>query len=240
MRTNVRRFIQLVESVFDLPEPIYEFGSLQIDGQEDIADLRKIFPGKKYVGCDIIPGKGVDRIENVESINLPSESVGTIIFVETLEHIERPYFAITENHRILKSNGVLVMTSVMDLPIHGYPHDYWRFTPDGFKQLLSLFKQNIIGYQGYKLEPHTIFGIGFKNPVKDIIVRFHNLVSRSHAKVKTGNAPKIYKRKLALILMKLPFIKHRNCLFDTLNKYISTDNIHFDIVENHTNLTELT
>jgi len=230
MRLNVHQFVQLIESIFDLPEPIYEFGSLQVTGQEAIADLRPLFSGKKYVGCDILLGKGVDRIENVEAINLVSESIGTVIFVETIEHVIHPHRAISEIYRILKSGGVLVITSAMDLPIHSYPYDLWRFTPDGFRQLLSLFPQGIIGYQGFELEPHTIFGIGFKSQKKDVVSGFRDLVSRSYTEVKTGNAPKAYKRKIALKLMKIPLIKRRNYLFDILNRYISTDNIHFELV----------
>lgn len=34
-------------------EPVYDFGSYQVQGQEVVADLRPIFPGKTYVWCDM-------------------------------------------------------------------------------------------------------------------------------------------------------------------------------------------
>ena len=68
MRPNIRSFVKLAESVINLSEPVYEFGAFQIEGQEALADLRPIFIGKKYVGCDMAPGKGVDRIENLEKL----------------------------------------------------------------------------------------------------------------------------------------------------------------------------
>jgi len=233
MRLNVRRFVQLAESIFNLPEPIYEFGSLQVVGQETIADLRQIFSGKKYVGCDISPGKGVDRIENVEAISLLSESVGTVIFVETIEHVERPQRAISEIYRVLRPDGILVMTSAMDLPIHNYPHDYWRFTPDGFRLLLSVFPQSIVGYQGFELEPHTVFGIGFKNLSCDLIPSFNEFLSRSCIEIRTGNSPRSYKLKLAKLLMSLQLTRQRNYLHDILSRYVSTENIHFEIVRHN-------
>lgn len=52
--------------------------------------------------------------------------------------------------------------SVMDFPIHDYPHDYWRFTPEAFRVLLKKFPANIIGYSGNPKKPHTVIGIGFK------------------------------------------------------------------------------
>ena len=35
--------------------------------------------------------------------------------------------------------GVCVLSSVMFFPVHGYPHDYWRFTPEGMRLLLEPF-----------------------------------------------------------------------------------------------------
>jgi len=61
------------------------------------------------------------------------------------------------------------MSSVMDFPIHDYPHDYWRFTPEAFRVLLKKFPANIIGYSGNPKKPHTVIGIGFK--LKDEINR---------------------------------------------------------------------
>ena len=54
-----------VAGAFDLPAPVLEIGSYQVEGQEHIADLRSLFPGKEYVGTDFRAGPGVDRVENV-------------------------------------------------------------------------------------------------------------------------------------------------------------------------------
>ena len=53
---------------------MYEFGSFQVEGQEGYANLRGMFPGKVYVGCDMRPGPGVDRVEDVSAINEPDGS----------------------------------------------------------------------------------------------------------------------------------------------------------------------
>jgi SAM-dependent methyltransferase len=102
MRLHIRKFVALVESILNLPEPIYEFGALQVRHQKGFANLRTLFPGKSYVGCDIHEGLGVDRIEDVISLTLPRESVGTVIFVETIEHVQRPQKALEEIYRVLK------------------------------------------------------------------------------------------------------------------------------------------
>jgi len=60
MRDNVKKFVQTFSKAFDVPGPIYEFGSLQVEGQIGYADLRPFFSGKQYTGCDFRMGPGVD------------------------------------------------------------------------------------------------------------------------------------------------------------------------------------
>ena len=76
-----------------MEEPIYEFGALQLPGLEEFADLRPFFRGKSYVGCDMREGRGVDKVLNLHNIDLPDESVGTVITLDTLEHVEFPHKA---------------------------------------------------------------------------------------------------------------------------------------------------
>ena len=65
MRDHNKAFCRLVAETFDCPGPVFEFGSYQVEGQEGYANLRGLFPGKEYVGCDMRPGPGVDRVEDV-------------------------------------------------------------------------------------------------------------------------------------------------------------------------------
>ena len=163
MRYNVRFFVEEVSKNFNILEPIIEIGSFIVPGQEELANLRSIFPGKQFIGCDMRTGNGVDRIENVESLSLSDESVGTVLILDTLEHVENCFKALDEIYRVLKKDGIVIMTSVMDFPIHDYPSDYWRFTPEAFKLLLNKFSIKIIGMQGNPEHPHTILAIGIKS-----------------------------------------------------------------------------
>ena len=88
MRQSVKEFVKICADTFFIPEPICEFGSLQVPGQVGIADLRPLFPNKKYVGADMREGPSVDVILNLHNIDLPTESVGTVLMLEILEHVE--------------------------------------------------------------------------------------------------------------------------------------------------------
>jgi len=167
MRTSVKQFVKIVSETLPTPEPIYEFGSWQNPDTESLADLRPLFPGKEYVGCDMREGPGVDRVISLHSIDLPSESVGTVLIMDTLEHVEFPWKAIAEAHRILRPNGILVFSSHKWHPIHYAPSDYWRFTPEAFKSLLRPFASQFVGFAGESGFPHIVAGIGFRSPVSE-------------------------------------------------------------------------
>ena len=142
--------------------------------QEGFADLRPFFKDKRYVGADMRPGVGVDMILNLHQIDLPDESAGTVLIMETLEHTEFPGKAIDELYRILKPNGLIIISAPMNLAIHDYPNDYWRFTPEGFKSLLQPFAFSLVDVLGQADFPKTVLAVAFKSigPPQMIIDEF--------------------------------------------------------------------
>jgi SAM-dependent methyltransferase len=175
MRQTIKDFVLIAAGSLPIAEPIYEFGSLQVPGQEDFADLRPLFPGREYVGADMRMGPGVDKLLDLHDINLPAASVGTVLCLDTLEHVEYPHRAMEQIHRILKPNGIAVISSVMNFPIHDYPYDYWRFTPEAFKSILKPFTDSFVGFAGNERFPHTVVGIGSKGstiPLSEFMGRY--------------------------------------------------------------------
>lgn len=170
MRQNILKFVELCSQSLPMAEPIYEFGSLQVPGQEGEADLRRFFPGKKYVGTDMRAGPGVDKIIDLHRIRLRSRSVGTALMLDTIEHVEFVRSAIKNVHRVLKKDGILVISSHMNFPIHSYPNDYWRFTPEGLKSLLKPFATIFVDSTGMSDFPHTVLGFGCKGKLDDNIM----------------------------------------------------------------------
>lgn len=164
MRQLIREFVRICAETLPIPEPIYEFESLQVPGQEGFADLRPFFPGKKYIGSDIQEGPGVDVILDLHNIDLPAESAGTVIVMDTFEHVEFPRRAVEQIYKVTRPNGTVMISSHMREIIHAYPNDYWRFTPECFKSLLKPFPNSFVSYAGKEWFPHTVVGIGFKGP----------------------------------------------------------------------------
>lgn len=160
MRELIREFVRICSETLPIPEPVYEFGSFRVPGQENLADLRPLFPGKKYIGVDMRKGLGVDIVLDLHRISLPAKSVGTAISMDTFEHVEYPRKAMEQIYRVMQPNGIVIIASVMLCKIHDYPGDYWRFTPECFRSLLKLFPNSFVSYAGVEHFPHTVIGIG--------------------------------------------------------------------------------
>ena len=155
MRPSVKEMVEICIATLPLAEPVYEFGSYLV-----------IFAGKNFIGSDMREGPGVDVVLDLHNIDLPSESVGSVLLLDTVEHVEYVREAMDEVWRILKPGGILIMSSVMDFPIHGYPNDYWRFTPEAFKSLLSGFSTSYVYSLGRPWFPHTVLGVACKGDLE--------------------------------------------------------------------------
>ena len=164
MRDHNKAFCRLAAETFPCPGPVYEFGSYQVEGQVDYADLRSLFAGKEFVGCDMRPGPGVDRVEDVSAMTLADETAGTVLCIETFEHVFEVRRAFDEVYRVLKPGGLFVITSPLNFRIHGYPDDYWRMTPNCLRRMLGTYGGRLTGSQGYHKFPHSVMGLGIKGP----------------------------------------------------------------------------
>jgi SAM-dependent methyltransferase len=162
VRENIKESIEFINQHFTFEGPIVEIGSYQTTGQEGFADLRPLFPMTEYIGCDMRMGEGVDQISNAENLSFNSDSIGSILCLDTLEHMRNPFKVLTEIHRVLKPGGIVIISSLMAGPIHDHPFDYWRFTPKAFETLLDLFPTKLVISQGNDYYPHTILGLGIK------------------------------------------------------------------------------
>lgn len=171
MRENVRAFVEIAAQSLPLNGSVFEFGSYLVEDQRGRGDLRNFFPGAEFTGCDLRRGPGVDRVEDMSCLTLSDDTAGTILCLDTLEHVFDVRKSVDEMIRVLAPGGAMMVAVPMDFRIHEYPDDYWRLTPSCLMRLLEPLAGRLIGYQGMESYPHTVFAIGMKAPISAAMVR---------------------------------------------------------------------
>jgi SAM-dependent methyltransferase len=151
-----------------LRDPVVEFGSMQVEPGQP-SDLRPLFADRPFIGTDFREGPGVDRIEDLRNLSFADGEVGTAVCLDTLEHCADPIAAGRELGRVVSPDGgVCIVSTVMLIGIHGYPSDYWRFTPEGLRLLLADFDEVDVASVGDPSAPFWVFGIGSKGRGLDL------------------------------------------------------------------------
>jgi len=164
MRDKVIDFVKTKIESLTWEEPIWEFCS----GWD--ASVRKLFEGKDYHTLDLYQWGDVEVVTDVKNIPLEDNSVGLALLLEALEHIDEPKKAIDEIFRVLKPNGLFIVTTHTCWEIHGTDQykDYWRFMPDGLSYLLASFRDVEIILDGPTNQPWGggIWATAYKPQVK--------------------------------------------------------------------------
>lgn len=88
--------------------------------------------GGLHVKVDAFSGLDVDVEGDGESLPFRTDSVDAVINVSTLEHIPRPWRAVESIARVLRPGGRAYIASHQTFPLHGYPHDYFRFSLEAY------------------------------------------------------------------------------------------------------------
>lgn len=138
MREAVVNYVKWAIDQFPYEEPILDTCA----GWEPNY-YQPLFPGKRYIKQDMqdFDPPCIDILCDITDMKpIADGSIGLVLNLESLEHIPYPQKAIDEIHRVLKPDGLLILTTVMHFKIHRAPKDYWRFTPEGLELLLRQFK----------------------------------------------------------------------------------------------------
>lgn len=124
----------------------------------DIGSARWNYPKEhfhkgKVTTLDIEPP--ADVIGDVVNLPFKENTFDFVICLETLEHVKNPFRAMDEIYRVLKPSGKFIGSAPFTYELHGEEYgDYWRFTRQGWEELLRKFNSiSITPYSGKKLTP---------------------------------------------------------------------------------------
>jgi len=161
MLPKIRGWVRRLRERLPLRGPVLEIGSYRVNGQEELADMRPFFEGEEYLGVDMREGLGVDEVHDFcdPLVSIRGGWYSTVLCLETLEHVHDPRQLLANVHFALAEGGWLVVTTTMGQMIHNHPNDYWRFTPNGLRLLLSSFSTVRVLWNGDKRRPDSVVGI---------------------------------------------------------------------------------
>jgi SAM-dependent methyltransferase len=89
----------------------------------------------KMKNLDVFSGPNIDIVAFAESIPVEDGTFDVVVTQETLEHVQDPFKAMSELHRILKPTGTLYCQLPFIIGYHPGPHDFWRFSKEGIEEL---------------------------------------------------------------------------------------------------------
>jgi SAM-dependent methyltransferase len=110
---------------------------------------RSLFESKaeKYLGIDL-PAELNDDSGNSSSSTIPDLSADVVLSTQVLEHVESPGEYLAECSRMLKNDGVFILSTHGFWCYHPDPKDLWRWTGQGLKVLLKLHGFTPIRFEG--------------------------------------------------------------------------------------------
>ncbi len=112
--------------------------------QKEMRQYEELFKDCDYKTLDNIPEYKPDILGDIKNIPLEDNSIDAVICRSVLEHVDEPFKAVSEMHRILKPGGKCLVSLPFLYPYHaepGYYGDFYRFTADGVRYLFKDFSQ---------------------------------------------------------------------------------------------------
>ena len=95
----------------------------------------RFFPNR--VTVDIDPDRKPDIVADARSLPFKDGEFDFVLCTEMLEHVKNPFEVESEIRRVTVIGGTLVLTTRFLFPLHDTPHDYWRFTKYGLRNLFK-------------------------------------------------------------------------------------------------------
>jgi len=93
---------------------------------------------ERWTFADIEKSHSPDIVLDIANMKkIHSKSVDVVNAIEVLEHVANPHKGLKECHRILKPNGIMILSIPFLFQIHSDPYDFQRWTAEKLKRELE-------------------------------------------------------------------------------------------------------
>lgn len=103
----------------------------------------------EYTTFDMVEGENIDVVGDVLDLPFKDGAFDTVISTQVLEHVEKPWLMVKEIRRVLRKNGICILTAPFLVPYHAEPYDYFRYTIEGMESLFRNEDFEIIECNSY-------------------------------------------------------------------------------------------
>lgn len=201
--------------------------------KEAIQEAKKYAKGKLIdIGCGRMPYRkeleplvaeyiGVDHPEvsklyrggfkpevlaDAKKLPFRSNSFDIALLIQVLEHVDAPDKVIKEASRVLKPNGILVVSVPFFYPLHDMPYDWGRYTETALKSFIS--------QAGLRLVKMKTQG-GFFEFWLQVLNTF--LLKRINDMISSGFTPTLFILLVPAVTFSLPIMLLNNLLIVLIN-----------------------
>jgi SAM-dependent methyltransferase len=78
-----------------------------------------------------------DLVYDGRRLPFEDRTFDTVLNIQVLEHTPRPQELVAEMARVLKDDGILILSAPFQFRLHEEPHDYFRYSPHGLRVLCA-------------------------------------------------------------------------------------------------------
>ena len=149
---------------------------------------RSLFPASEYIGMEIMGGHtNADCYYNGKNFPFQDSEFNSVLTSQVLEHVFNPEVFLSEINRVLKVDGILLLTVPFVWDEHEQPYDYARYSSFGLRYLLE---QN-----GFVILEH-------RKSMNDIRVIFQMMNAYTYKKTICGN---FFLNTIITLILMAPF-----------------------------------
>ncbi len=125
---------------------------LEIGASQTYSPYKELFKARRYFSLDRDFAFGPHLCSDIHQIGIQNDKIDAVLLFEVLEHILYPHQAIEEVYRVLKPNGLCILSTRFIFQYHPSPKDYYRFSQDALQALFEKFKEVTILPHGNRLQ----------------------------------------------------------------------------------------
>lgn len=122
----------------EYPDPVcLELGTKQWEKGTPTHHKSWVPNAASYLKSDITTGIDVEAVSDAHALGFKDDCFDLVLAISVWEHLAKPWIAAEELARVLKPGGFAMIATHQTFPLHGYPHDYFRFSIEGLKSLFE-------------------------------------------------------------------------------------------------------